>query len=451
MPFATEFSSDFGDFFAPSGNGYNWGHDWREEKYQSWVTASNRTVTASMQANELAGKEFLMKVMIDPVEVVGGAQSFGVAACGSNREFGSYYLADVKPSLNTFRILQISGGVTSVAAERAINNLSLTDLDPFELELSGTRSGNSITLELTIRKDGQSDRLIGTDTTSLDGSYFGLRCRNEGTRYECHFDNYELGPLHRVEVTSSPEKIALVGEYYEYQAVADAAGSFMSVGAIPSWLSLSPSGLLSGTPGMGDVGVGPVTLLVTSDDGATAKQEFDITVPAVGGVVISEFMANNDDTLVDSEGESSDWIEIFNATSTAVDLTGWSLTDDPTMLGKWNFANGTMIPPRGHLLVFASGKSLPGHASFRLSDAEGSYLALVDPGSSVVSEFNGYPKQKEDISYGRYGTYLEEGFLLEATPGEPNVAVGYTGFTADTTFSETRGFFDAAFFSRGLL
>jgi hypothetical protein len=190
VPYSTDFSSDFGDFFAPTGNGYNWGHDWRAGNYQSWVSAANRTVTASMQARELAGEEFYMEVTIDPAEIVGSGTSAGFAACGNSRTFGSYYLADVKPTENTFRILQISGGTTTIAAERQIENFSLGGLEPFDLEFSGIRAGNSITLSLTVRKDGESDTLTGTDSSSLDGSYFGLRCRNGGSRYELHFDDY---------------------------------------------------------------------------------------------------------------------------------------------------------------------------------------------------------------------------------------------------------------------
>ena len=445
VPYSTDFSDDFEDFYCPTGNGYNWGHDWRAGNYQSWVTSSNRTVTASMQAVELEDEEFFLNVTIDPVETVGSGNSFGFAACGNSRTFGSHYLADVKPAENTFRILQISGGTTTIAAERVIENLSVSDLEPFELEFTGTRTGNSITLELTVLKDGESDTLSGTDATSLDGSYFGLRCRNGGTRYECHFDDYVLRPLHTVTVTSSPEQVAPVGELYEYQVSTDVGSSYSAEGALPAWLSLSGSGLLSGTPGAGDVGSETIRLLAISSDGAEARQEFILVITDLSGAIISEFMADNDDTLVDEEGDSSDWIEIFNPTSTAIDLTGWHLTDDWTTPNLWTFPNGTSVPPLGHLVVFASGKDLPGHASFRLNDSSGSYLALVRPDLSIASSFDSYPAQREDVSYGHFGDYLTKGYLLEPTPGAVNAAVGYSGFTADTKFSVSRGFYDAAF------
>ncbi len=45
-------------------------------------------------------------------------------------------------------------------------------------------------------------------------------------------------------------------------------------------------------------------------------------------VVISEFMASNSATLSDADGDFSDWIELSNTGSIAVDLGGWFLTDD---------------------------------------------------------------------------------------------------------------------------
>ena len=55
----------------------------------------------------------------------------------------------------------------------------------------------------------------------------------------------------------------------------------------------------------------------------------------------------------------------------------------------------------------------------------------------------GYPRQREDVSYGVFGDYTALGFLLDPTPQRPNALVGYDGFVADTKFSVDRGFFDA--------
>src|SRR5438046_7845746 len=70
--------------------------------------------------------------------------------------------------------------------------------------------------------------------------------------------------------------------------------------------------------------------------------------------VINEFMASNTSGITDDEGNKSDWIEIYNPGSTAVNLAGWHLSDDPSLPHQFTFP-ATIINPGGYLLVFATG------------------------------------------------------------------------------------------------
>src|SRR5688572_9922694 len=106
--------------------------------------------------------------------------------------------------------------------------------------------------------------------------------------------------------------------------------------------------------------------------------------------VLSEFLASNETGLLDSDGDASDWIEVWNPGPTSVDLGGWHLTDDADDLARWTFPPVTLAPGQ-HLVVFASDKDRAAagselHTSFKLSK-EGDYLALVRPdGVSVAHE-----------------------------------------------------------------
>src|SRR5688572_14140322 len=98
--------------------------------------------------------------------------------------------------------------------------------------------------------------------------------------------------------------------------------------------------------------------------------------------IISEFMADNGNTLADQDGAFSDWIEIHNPTPNTVNLDGYYLTDDASLPLKWRIPSVT-LPASGNLVVFASGKdrAVAGqelHTNFEL-DAAGDYLALVKP------------------------------------------------------------------------
>jgi len=122
-------------------------------------------------------------------------------------------------------------------------------------------------------------------------------------------------------------------------------------------------------------------------------------------VIITEFMAGNTRTLLDDDGEYRDWIEIHNSGTVAVNLNGWSLTDDRNDLTKWTFP-ATNIAGKGFMVIFASEKDrrIPGrtlHTNFRLG-LGGEYLALVKPdGVTVASAYSPtYPPQVDDVSYG---------------------------------------------------
>ncbi len=136
--------------------------------------------------------------------------------------------------------------------------------------------------------------------------------------------------------------------------------------------------------------------------------------------VINEFMASNASQLplgpgdlLDEDGDSSDWIELYNPTDEAISLGGWHLTDKASDLTQWRFGDGVVLNAYDFLIVFASGKdrSEPGaplHTSFRL-DAGGEYLALTDERGRIVHAYaDGYPPQLTNISYGlrQYGRTL---------------------------------------------
>ena len=127
------------------------------------------------------------------------------------------------------------------------------------------------------------------------------------------------------------------------------------------------------------------------------------SIAAAQTVTISEFVASNQNGLKDEDGDTSDWIELFNSDTVSVNLSGWHLTDDSGDLNKWAFPAMT-LDPGAFLVVFASSKNRvnplqPLHTNFKLS-AAGGYLGLLRPDGSVASQFNPYPAQYADKSYG---------------------------------------------------
>ncbi len=191
---------------------------------------------------------------------------------------------------------------------------------------------------------------------------------------------------------------------------------------------------------------------VTTQTNAFITTNWSITVNATSQpprVVISEFMASNQDTLRDEDGDYSDWIELYNDESTSVNLYGWSLTDTTNNYAKWRFPS-VSIPAKGYLLVFASSKNRTNaagqlHANFALSQG-GEFLGLSTPWGALVSAFAPtFPAQLDDVSYGR--DRLDPnlvGFYTTPTPGTSNSVSG-AGFAPAVVFSHDGGTFTNAF------
>ena len=54
-------------------------------------------------------------------------------------------------------------------------------------------------------------------------------------------------------------------------------------------------------------------------------------------LVLNEFVADNKNGITDADGDHADWIEIHNPNPFAIELGGWSLTDDPLRPNRWEF------------------------------------------------------------------------------------------------------------------
>ena len=268
----------------------------------------------------------------------------------------------------------------------------------------------------------------------------------------------------------------------------------------PSWLTLSGSKgdsvasyVLSGTPNLWDTGRADVTLkandqsserelsfVITINQANVAPEfsstpvtevesdmlysyhirtsdadgdEVTVTAETLPGwlvlsadqqfIVINEFMASNDVTFADPQGEYDDWIELYNPTALAIDLGGMYLTDDLFSPRKWQFPD-TTLAANGYLLVWADDDEgdMPGlHAGFTLS-GDGEQIGLFDRddrGNALVDTLT-FGEQESDVSAGRIPDGTGFTVVLEtATPGLANspdlvsVELNWTGYVLSGT------------------
>ena len=74
----------------------------------------------------------------------------------------------------------------------------------------------------------------------------------------------------------------------------------------------------------------------------------------LGDVYISEMLGSNQSGKKAADGNYYDWVEVHNASSAAVNLKGYGLSNNPKNPAKWVFPDVTLDPDE-YLVVYASG------------------------------------------------------------------------------------------------
>ena len=141
----------------------------------------------------------------------------------------------------------------------------------------------------------------------------------------------------------------------------------------------------------------------------------DILTKNAPGIYITELLA--------ASSQTGDWIELANASSQPVDLSGFGLSDNAAKPRKWQFPAGTVIQPGAYLTVWADNNADAGdgalHADFLLSAAGGYPVVLSDSQGRIFDRVF-VPAQYRDIAYGRTATLSGLRYFTSPTPGAAN-------------------------------
>lgn len=134
-------------------------------------------------------------------------------------------------------------------------------------------------------------------------------------------------------------------------------------------------------------------------------------------VRINEFMADNRSALTNA-GATPDWVELYNDSAAAVNLSGWSLSDDGGNLRKFVLPAGLNLNAGALVVIWCdTATNAPGiHTGFTL-DAKGASLFLFDTQTNRVDGL-GYGSQVADYSLARFTGGWQ---LAKPTPGAANV------------------------------
>ena len=165
----------------------------------------------------------------------------------------------------------------------------------------------------------------------------------------------------------------------------------------------------------------------------SGEHQMDVYLRALNktGVYITEVMASNDDVVTTAGAAFTDWIELYNSSAEAVDLSGYGLSDNLGRARKWQFPEGSLILPGEYKIIWCDGNadansaSEP-HTSYGLAKAGGYSVVFADPTGKILDKLV-LPQVPTNVSYGR--TMGREGFFYydAPTPGAQN-GDGFLGY-----------------------
>ena len=166
-------------------------------------------------------------------------------------------------------------------------------------------------------------------------------------------------------------------------------------------------------------------------------------LPASADIVINEVMASNG---YFENGHAWDWVELYNSGKTAVDLSGWHLSDSKKNPLKWSFPQGTRLKAGKYLTVWCTGETDmdPGKDSEFYTDfaisAKGETLILSDADGREMQRLV-LPAQYGCVSYGLPRKSGDYGFLEHPTRGAKNDDAAYAARTGAPRLLTEGGFY----------
>lgn len=159
-------------------------------------------------------------------------------------------------------------------------------------------------------------------------------------------------------------------------------------------------------------------------------------------IVINEVCASNKGSVTDSDGDSPDWIELYNSGDATVNLSGCGLSDDAANPLKWVFPD-VEIAPGGYLIVFCSDKNRTDgelHANFKIS-SDGETIALSSPDKERIDSVT-VANLSENMTYSRLP---DGGKFATANPSPLASNSEAKVYVSAPVFDKQSGFYSSSF------
>ena len=138
---------------------------------------------------------------------------------------------------------------------------------------------------------------------------------------------------------------------------------------------------------------------------------------------INELLAANISANFNAAYNYTDWIELYNASYNSINLTNYTLSNDPSDPQKFRIWSEIIIEPGEYFIISLDKRNyiyeVYVHTNFAL-DTDGDFIGLYGPSGAVVDSLH-FGKQTRDVSYGRLPDNPELwGYFGTPTPGSSN-------------------------------
>ncbi len=261
----------------------------------------------------------------------------------------------------------------------------------------------------------------------------GLKNETFTSNNWCLFDNFKLEYYGEVTaiagITVAPaEGTLVVGETLQLSTVVTPADATIQK---LEWASSDTGVAIVDSKGnVTALAEGSVTITATATDGSgtvgTASFAVERNTAKVGSFIINEVMAANVDQYISPAYNFDGWVELYNPTDKAVELSGLYFSDNASDLRLWYTpATIGVVPAHGFKTVWFDSNGInTNQATFKL-DTDGGNLYISNADGEILAEAS-YPEAMQRVSYARTSDGGDTwGLTATPTPGASNAAADF--------------------------
>ncbi len=166
-------------------------------------------------------------------------------------------------------------------------------------------------------------------------------------------------------------------------------------------------------------------------------------------IVINEICASNYVCFEDSAEDHGDWIELYNAGNSSVDVGGMYLTDDLSDLDEYLIPTSnpaaTTIPSHAHIIFWFDDKPYKGvtHIPGKLNGGGEQIGLTLSDGVTIIDSVT-FGKQIYDVAFGRTTDGSSSwSYFPVPTPDDDNSGGGFIGIAGKADYSHDAGFYSS--------